>query len=171
MCTYRSSRKRSSRSNSVTSPPWISWSRRARQRYAIIIGLFYLYIRSLLTLMPYVYIGEEGAWAWDRAIAPRGMPVSVGLFCSLIGLFLGLFWHVSTPGPKNGAYIQIPGRWDHHRAGHKKIKNKKIAKMAVKSRSQAAEATIEQVNFWKLGDLVWKVRFFFQGLFFQDFFF
>jgi hypothetical protein len=42
--------------------------------FACILGLFCLYSRSLLTL-----------------VHTSGMPVSVGLFCSVIGLFLGLF--------------------------------------------------------------------------------
>jgi len=35
-------------------------------------------------------------WSLSVVIHTFGMPVSVGLFCSLTGLFIGLFWHVST---------------------------------------------------------------------------
>lgn len=48
-------------------------------RYASLVGLFYLFNRSICTssLLALVHIS--------------GMPVSLGLFCAIIGRFIGLF--------------------------------------------------------------------------------
>jgi len=44
---------------------------------------------------PEVVVGDAPAVCGEVGL--RGMPVSVGLFCALIGLFPGLFWHLYLP--------------------------------------------------------------------------